>query len=66
MDIEKKVGIVCLIIGMLSFILMFITNGLISYLFYILFVPNILYGVGIFIVPKTRRKKLGKIPFRGY
>ncbi|WP_423792891.1 hypothetical protein ACPB8Q_01430 [Methanocaldococcus indicus] len=66
MDLERKIGLSCLIIGILCFILIFVVDGLMGYIFYVVGVPNLLYGIGSFLIPKTRRKDVGKLPFRGF
>ncbi len=66
MDDERKYGLYSLIIGLLCIIGIILADGLISYILYVIAVPSLLYGIGAFIIPKTRRKDAGKLPFRGY
>ncbi len=66
MDEERKYGLYSLIIGLLCIIGIILADGLISYILYVIAVPSLLYGIGAFIIPKTRRKDAGKLPFRGY
>ena len=66
MDDERKYGLYSLIIGLLCIIGIILADGLISYVLYVIAVPSLLYGIGAFIIPKTRRKDAGKLPFRGY
>ncbi|CAB3287441.1 conserved protein of unknown function [Methanocaldococcus lauensis] len=66
MDEERKLGLYLLIIGILCVIGMIIYNGLIVYILYVIAIPSLLYGIGSLLIPKTRRKGEGKLPFRGY
>lgn len=66
MDDERKYGLYSLIVGLLCIIGIILADGLISYILYVIAVPSLLYGIGAFIIPKTRRKDAGKLPFRGY
>ncbi len=66
MDEERKYGLYSLIVGLLCIIGIILADGLISYILYVIAVPSLLYGIGAFIIPKTRRKDAGKLPFRGY
>ncbi|HIQ32004.1 hypothetical protein KKP90_01940 [Methanothermococcus sp. SCGC AD-155-E23] len=65
---ERKSGMLALIIGILGFlyILIFPKSVLVVYLGTALFTPFILYGIGIMFIPKTRRRKEGLLPFRGW
>ncbi|AXI24898.1 hypothetical protein CFE53_01460 [Methanofervidicoccus sp. A16] len=65
---ERKSGILSLIVGILGFlyIILYPKNVLVIYLGTALFTPFILYGVGMMFIPKTRRKKEGLLPFRGW
>ncbi|ENN96766.1 hypothetical protein J422_00576 [Methanocaldococcus villosus KIN24-T80] len=65
MDTERKYGLCLLIIGILSAFGMVITSGWLCYILYSISLPSILYGVGSFLIPKTRRKYPGNLPFRG-
>ena len=66
MDEEREYGIYSLIIGLLCVVGIIISSGLVCYILYVIAVPSLLYGIGAFIIPKTRRKDTGKLPFRGY
>ena len=66
MDEERKYGLYLLIIGLLCVVGIIILNGLICYILYVIAVPSLLYGIGAFVIPKTRRRDTGKLPFRGY
>ncbi|MEO2117959.1 MAG: hypothetical protein ABGW92_06135 [Methanocaldococcus sp.] len=66
MDEERKYGLYSLIVGLLCIIGIILVDGLISYILYVVAVPSLLYGIGAFVIPKTRRKDIGKLPFRGY
>jgi energy-converting hydrogenase A subunit I len=66
MDEERKYGLYSLIVGLLCVVGIIISSGLICYILYVIAVPSLLYGIGAFVIPKTRRKDAGKLPFRGY
>ena len=66
MDIERKFGIYFLIIGFISLILVFYVKDIMKYIFYIVSIPSLIYGTGAFLIPKVRRSKIGRIPFRGF
>ncbi|AEF97151.1 hypothetical protein [Methanotorris igneus] len=64
---EKKSGIVCLILSLIGFCILLITNSeVVTYMVFSIFAPMFIYGVGTFLIPPTRRKKEGQIPFRGW
>jgi energy-converting hydrogenase A subunit I len=66
MDEERRYGLYLLIIGLLCVAGIIMLKGLIRYVLYVIAVPSLLYGIGAFVIPKTRRKDAGKLPFRGY
>ena len=66
MDEERRYGLYLLIIGLLCVAGIIMLKGLICYILYVIAVPSLLYGIGAFVIPKTRRKNAGKLPFRGY
>ncbi|HID47961.1 MAG TPA: hypothetical protein EYP47_04725 [Methanococcaceae archaeon] len=65
---ERKSGIVALIVGVLGFLYIILYSGdpLVAYLGTALFTPFLLYGIGVMFIPKSRRKKEGLLPFRGW
>lgn len=66
---EEKTGFISLLIGILGFILVITLNPenvMLIYMATALLTPFLIYGVGISLNPKTRRKKIGRIPFRGW
>ena len=68
MSPEKKSGIVSIIIGIigLAIIILYSSSVFITYMGTALFVPFIIFGIGIGLNPPTRRKKIGQLPFRGW
>jgi energy-converting hydrogenase A subunit I len=64
---EKKSGLISLILSLIGFGILFITNNkVITYMIFSIFAPMFIYGIGTFLIPPTRRKKEGQIPFRGW
>ncbi|MBW9220952.1 hypothetical protein KKP91_01910 [Methanothermococcus sp. SCGC AD-155-M21] len=65
---EKKSGIISLIIGIIGFtyIIFYSNNVLLIYLGTALFTPFMVYGIGMMLNPKTKRREEGLIPFRGW
>lgn len=65
---EKKSGIISLIIGIIGFtyIIFYSNNVLLIYLGTALFIPFMIYGIGMMLNPKTKRSEEGRIPFRGW
>ncbi|ACX72341.1 MAG: hypothetical protein GXN95_03310 [Methanococci archaeon] len=66
MDEERKCGLYLLIIGLLCTFGIVMFKGMICYLLYVIAVPCLLYGIGSYLIPKTRRKNAGRLPFRGF
>ncbi|WP_456419629.1 hypothetical protein [Methanocaldococcus infernus] len=67
MDEVRRYGLYSLIVGILSLILMFYTEDkFLEYSLYIISIPSLIFGIGSFLIPKVRRSKIGRIPFRGF
>ncbi|MBP2143761.1 energy-converting hydrogenase A subunit I [Methanococcus voltae] len=65
---EFKSGIIALIIGIVGYLYIYLANlgDLFSYLGMAVSTPFLIYGIGILLNPSTKRKEMGKIPFRGW
>ncbi|EHP84529.1 hypothetical protein [Methanotorris formicicus] len=64
---EKKSGLICLILSFIGFGILLTTNSeIVTYMVFSIFTPMFIYGIGMFLIPPTRRKKDGQIPFRGW
>ncbi|ABR54673.1 conserved hypothetical protein [Methanococcus vannielii SB] len=69
MSPEKKSGYFAMLIGILGYIgILYLNpkNDMVTYLSTAVFTPFIIYAVSIFLGPKSRREKIGQIPFRGW
>ena len=69
MSPETKSGYIALIIGILGYLRTIYLNSqneMVTYLLTAVFTPFLIFGIAMFLNPKSRREKIGQIPFRGW